>query len=103
MARAYATAIIEAPVEVVWATIRDFSALAAWNPGVSHSEIEGGGDPDAVGCIRALTLQSGGTARERLLMLGRQPLQLLLQFRDAGLPDRELRGDGGTGSRHQRG
>ena len=69
MARAYATAIIEAPVEVVWATIRDFSALAAWHPALSHSEIEGGGDPDVVGCIRALTLEGGATARERLLML----------------------------------
>jgi hypothetical protein len=69
MARAYATAIIEAPVETVWTTIRDFSALAAWHPAVSQSAIEGGGDPDVVGCIRALTLEGGATARERLLML----------------------------------
>jgi hypothetical protein len=69
MAQAYATAMIQAPVEAVWATIRDFSALAAWHPALSHSEIEGGGDPDVVGCIRALTLGGGGTARERLLML----------------------------------
>jgi uncharacterized protein YndB with AHSA1/START domain len=69
VARAYATAIIEAPIETVWAAIRDFSALAAWHPAVSHSEIEGGGDPDVVGCIRALTLEGGATARERLLML----------------------------------
>jgi hypothetical protein len=69
MGRAYATAIIEAPVEAVWATIRDFSALASWHPAISHSAIEGGGDPDVVGCIRVLTLGTGATARERLLML----------------------------------
>jgi uncharacterized protein YndB with AHSA1/START domain len=69
MGRAYATAIIEAPVEAVWATIRDFSALSAWHPAVSQSAIEGGGDPDVVGCIRTLTLEGGATARERLLML----------------------------------
>ena len=69
MGRAYATAIIEAPVEAVWAAIRDFSALASWHPGISHSAIEGGGDPDVVGCIRVLTLGAGATARERLLML----------------------------------
>jgi len=69
MGRAYATAIIDAPVEAVCATIRDFSSLAAWHPAVSHSEIEGGGDPDVVGCIRVLTLDGGASARERLLML----------------------------------
>jgi uncharacterized protein YndB with AHSA1/START domain len=69
MARAFASAIIEAPVEAVWAAIRDFSALAAWIPAVSHSAIEGGGAPDVVGCIRVLTLGTGATARERLLTL----------------------------------
>jgi len=69
MARAYASAIIEAPVETVWQAIRDFGALAAWHPALAFSEIEGGGDPDVVGCVRNLELKGGGTARERLLML----------------------------------
>jgi hypothetical protein len=69
MGRAYASAIIEAPVETVWGAIRDFGALAAWHPALTLSGIEGGGDPDVVGCIRKLELQGGGAARERLLML----------------------------------
>ncbi|HEX3983198.1 MAG TPA: SRPBCC family protein [Acidisoma sp.] len=69
MAQAYASTIIEAPVETVWETIRDFGALAAWHPALVLSEIEGGGDPDVVGCIRKLELKGGGAARERLLTL----------------------------------
>lgn len=69
MARAYASAIIEAPVEAVWAAIRDFGALASWHPALARSEIEGGGDPDVVGCVRKLELTGGGGASERLLML----------------------------------
>jgi uncharacterized protein YndB with AHSA1/START domain len=86
MARAYATAIIEAPVEAVWTTIRNFSALAAWHPGVSHSEIEGGGDPDVVGCIRALTLEGGATARERLLMLDDSRYSFSYNFETPAFP-----------------
>ena len=86
MARAYATAIIEAPVEVVWATIRDFSALAAWHPALLKSEIEGGGDPDVVGCIRALTLEGGGTARERLLMLDDSRYTFAYNFETPAFP-----------------
>lgn len=69
MAQAYASAIIEAPVEAVWGAIRDFGALATWHPAIALSEIEGGDDGDVVGCIRRLELKGGGAARERLLML----------------------------------
>ena len=86
MAQAYATAIIEAPVEAVWARIRDFSALAAWHPAVTHSEIEGGGAPDEVGCIRALTLEGGATARERLLMLDDSRYSFAYRFETPAFP-----------------
>jgi uncharacterized protein YndB with AHSA1/START domain len=69
MARAYASAIIDAPVETVWAAIRDFGALASWHPALAQSAIEGDGDPDIVGGIRTLELQGGAVASERLLML----------------------------------
>lgn len=69
MARAYSSIIIEAPVEAVWAAIRDFGALASWHPTIASSAIEDGKDADAVGCIRVLHLNDGGPVRERLLML----------------------------------
>jgi hypothetical protein len=67
MARAHASSVIHAPIEEVWARIRDFNGLANWHPAVAKSEIEGGGPSDRVGCVRVLTLQDGGVIRERLL------------------------------------
>jgi uncharacterized protein YndB with AHSA1/START domain len=69
MAKAYASTIIEAPVEAVWATVRDFDALPAWNPAVTDSEIEDGMASDVVGCIRSFHLGDGTHVRERLLSL----------------------------------
>jgi hypothetical protein len=86
MAQAYASAIIEAPVETVWATIRDFGALAAWHPALSQSEIEGGDPPDRVGCIRSLQLHGGGGARERLLMLDDSRYSFSYNFETPAFP-----------------
>lgn len=69
MARAYASTIIDAPVEAVWETVRDFNGMPSWNPAVLASEIEDGLDADVVGCVRRFTLQGGVLVRERLLSL----------------------------------
>ena len=67
MARAHASSVIDAPIDQVWARIRDFNGLSNWHPGVAKSEIEGGKPSDQVGCVRVLTLHDGGVFRERLL------------------------------------
>jgi uncharacterized protein YndB with AHSA1/START domain len=67
MARAHASSVINAPIEKVWARIRDFNGLANWHPGIAKSTIEGGKPSAQVGCVRVLTLQDGGTIREQLL------------------------------------
>jgi hypothetical protein len=69
MAQAYASSIIDAPVEAVWARVRDFNGLPGWVPGVVASSIEDGRDADSVGCVRLLTLADGGFCSERLLAL----------------------------------
>ncbi len=69
MAKAYSSLIIEAPVEAVWAVVRDFNGLPGYVPGVAASSIEDGRDADSVGCVRALTLADGGFCTERLLAL----------------------------------
>src|SRR4029079_1606890 len=61
--------IIDAPIETVWAVLRDFNSHAAWHPIVAQSEIEGGGSPDQVGCVRRFSLQDGARIREQLLSL----------------------------------
>jgi hypothetical protein len=52
MARAHASSVIDAPIDRVWARIRDFNGLEVWHPGVVKSEIEGGKPSDQVGCVR---------------------------------------------------
>ena len=69
MARAYASAIIKAPVETVWSLIRNFNGLPDWVPIIADSKIEGGLDPDVVGCVRSFHTKDGGHIRERLLTL----------------------------------
>lgn len=86
MAQAYASTVIDAPVEAVWAAIRDFGALASWHPAIAHSEVEGGVASDVVGCIRALRLQDGGKARERLLMLDDSRYSFAYSFETPAFP-----------------
>jgi hypothetical protein len=68
MAKSYASTVIDAPADEVWARIRDFNDLAAWHSGlVAASEIEEGKAGDQVGAVRSFTLTDGTHLRERLL------------------------------------
>lgn len=69
MAKAYASRIIAAPVEAVWALARDFNGMPGWHPAITDSLIEDGCAADVVGCIRAFHLGDGTLVRERLLEL----------------------------------
>ena len=68
MARAYASTMIAAPVEAVWAIVRDFAALPSWLPGLGPCTIEDERASDAIGCVRHFTF-GGNVVRERLLEL----------------------------------
>ena len=70
MAKVYRSAVIRAPVETVWAVVRDFNALPRWHPAIATSDIEAGSAADRVGCVRSFTRKSdGGLLREQLLAL----------------------------------
>lgn len=86
MARAYASTILDAPIETVWATIRDFNGLPSWHPGIARSEIEDGLDPDVVGCIRRFWLQDGTMVRERLLSLDDRLTSFTYNFETPAFP-----------------
>lgn len=68
MTRAYASAVITAPADEVWAFVRDFDGLAAWIPEVATSSLDVGTAAE-VGAVRRLTLGDGGLVVERLLVL----------------------------------
>lgn len=64
------SAVIGAPVETVWAAIRDFDGLPDWHPAFENSHIEDGKSGDVVGAVRNFHLKDdGGNIRERLLTL----------------------------------
>ena len=69
MPKAYASTVIDAPADRVWAAIRDFNGLPQWHPGIADSRIENSQPADRVGCIRHFHTRDGGTIRERLLAL----------------------------------
>jgi NADPH2:quinone reductase len=69
MQRITRSAIIDAPIERVWAVLRDFNSHDAWHPAVDDSHIEGGESPDRVGCVRNFHLRDGNHIREQLLTL----------------------------------
>lgn len=86
MARAFASTIIKAPVEAVWAVVLEFNGMPAWNPGITSSEIEAGLPSDAVGCIRSFRLTSGGHVRERLLALDDSRYRFSYNFETPAFP-----------------
>ena len=67
MAKVRVSSVIDAPVEKVWARIRDFNGLPGWHPRMVESEIEDGKAATDIGCVRKFKVASGAMIRERLI------------------------------------
>lgn len=67
MATVTVSSVIDAPVDKVWARIRDFNGLPSWHPRMVESHIEDGLDATTIGCVRNFNLVSGARLREKLL------------------------------------
>ena len=61
--------VIDAPIERVWAVIRDFNSHDQWHDVVEASRIEANEASSQVGCVRSFTLRDGNRIREQLLTL----------------------------------
>jgi NADPH:quinone reductase len=61
--------VIDAPIERVWAVLRDFNSHDQWHDVVAASRIEGSDKSDQVGCVRSFSLKDGNRIREQLLSL----------------------------------
>ena len=86
MIRVMRSAVIDAPIERVWAVLRDFNSHTAWHPVVTESEIEGGERSDQVGCVRRFTLRDGHRVREQLLALSDRDHVSTYCILDASIP-----------------
>src|SRR3989440_7964601 len=88
MIRVRRSAVIDAPIERVWAVLRDFNSHSAWHPAVGPSAIEHGEPSDQVGCVRSFTLRDGNKIREQLLALSDRDHVSTYCILDATLPMR---------------
>ena len=59
------TVQIKAPLDKVWATIKDFDSLAKWHPALATDELTSGSN-GKVGAGRRLTLKTGAVVIEKL-------------------------------------
>ena len=69
MPRPYASGVVSASADEVWALVRDFNGMPAWHPGIEKSSLDSGASGTEVGSVRRLTLGGGGVVVERLLTL----------------------------------
>ncbi len=58
--------VIDAPINKVWAVVRNFDGVVNWNPGVTAATMESG-LPTEVGAVRKLDIADGSIFRETLL------------------------------------
>ena len=69
MAEVRRSTIVDAPIDEVWAVLRDFNGHDRWHPPVKTSVIEGGLAPDMIGAVRDFQLADGSRIKEQLLSL----------------------------------
>lgn len=86
MIRVVRSAVIDAPIERVWAVLRDFNSHTAWHPAIAESAIENDEPSDQVGCVRSFTLKDGNHIREQLLALSDNDYVSTYCILDATLP-----------------
>ncbi len=78
--------VVDAPIEDVWAILRDFNGHDRWHPAVAASEIEDGLPSDLVGAVRDFRLTDGSRIREQLLALSDRDFSFTYCILEAPLP-----------------
>jgi NADPH:quinone reductase-like Zn-dependent oxidoreductase len=78
--------VIDAPIDRVWAVLRDFNSHDQWHDLVAESRIEGNDRSDQVGCVRSFTLKDGQRIREQLLTLSDSDYQSTYCIVEATVP-----------------
>ena len=86
MPRVVRSTVIAAPVETLWAILRDFNGHDQWHPAVAESVIERGLLADRVGCVRRFRLADGSELRERLLTLSDADMAFSYCLLDTPIP-----------------
>ena len=80
------SAIIDAPIDRVWAVLRDFNSHDRWHPAVARSRMENDVGGDVVGGVRRYSLSDGAELREQLLRHSDRNFSFTSCILDASLP-----------------
>jgi hypothetical protein len=84
MIEVYRTSVIPAPAARVWAVVRDFNAMPAWNATIRSSTIEDG-PADRIGCRRVLTFDDGSIWTHALT--GLSDREMTIAYTIVGVPE----------------
>lgn len=84
--RVMRSGVIDAPLDAVWALLRDFNGHHRWHPAIASSAMENNDLVDQVGGIRAFRLQDGGFLREQLIALSDREHSLSYCLLEAPVP-----------------
>ncbi len=76
---------INAPADKVWTKVSNFNDLGAWHPAIKSTEITSGKN-NKVGATRLLTLQDGGTVKEKLLSYNSKKMTFKYAIIESVLP-----------------
>jgi len=77
--------VINAPTSKVWDKASNFGDLGAWHPAVKKTEIVSGTN-NKKGAVRLLTLQDGGTIKEKLLAYNPKSMSYKYEIIEGVLP-----------------
>lgn len=77
--------VINAPASKVWDKVSNFGDLGAWHPAVKKTEIVAGTN-NQKGAERLLTLQDGGTIKEKLLAYNAKKMSFKYSILEGVLP-----------------
>ena len=86
MVKIVKSTVIDAPIEAVWAVLRDFNGHDEWHPAVADSHIERGQSSDRVGCVRRFHLADGSELREQLLTMSDADMAISYCLLDTPVP-----------------
>lgn len=89
MPKPYASVVIDAPVDEVWALVRAFGGIADWHPALDTCELQEGGDLD-VGAVRRLT-SGDAVFVERMTALDDTARTQTYEFLESPFPVRSYR------------
>lgn len=79
------TITINAPVDKVWAAVKDFDSLNKWHPAIAKDEIVTGTN-NKPGAVRALSIKDGPVIKEKLLAFSDATHSFTYKFVDTPFP-----------------